>query len=470
VTAPALDRSTASRIAHLRPADRLAYVRALPKPLALAALYDWRIWARPKQLMPRAGEIRNGIRVGFWYLWLILAGRGWGKTRTGAETVRTWVEEHPDGRRPLRLALVAETAADARDVMVEGPGGIMAVSPPWNRPIYEPSKRRLTWLRNGRVVAIATLFAGDAPNQLRGPGNDKAWCDELAKYRYAEETWANLEMTLREGDDPQVIVTTTPRPVKLLRDLMDDVGTGATFLTQGTTYENAGNLAAKFFDRVRRRYEGTRLGLQELHARMLDEMPGSLWTRNLLDRTRIRPDRFGKLIVPPMDRIAVALDPSGSSNEDSDEAGIVVAGRAINGDAYVWDDRSDVMSPAEWGRRAILAYHQNTADIIVGEKNFGGDQVETIVRMIDDTVNFRAVTASRGKHIRAEPIASLYEQDRVHHVGDLARLEDELCQFTTKGYKGGTSPNRGDAAVFALTELMLENDFDDGEGWPLAQS
>jgi phage terminase large subunit-like protein len=203
---------------------------------------------------------------------------------------------------------------------------------------------------------------------------------------------------------------------------------------------------------------------------MLDEMPGSLWTRNLLDRTRIRPDRFGKLIVPPMDRIAVALDPSGSSNEDSDEAGIVVAGRAINGDAYVWDDRSDVMSPAEWGRRAILAYHQNTADIIVGEKNFGGDQVETIVRMIDDTVNFRAVTASRGKHIRAEPIASLYEQDRVHHVGDLARLEDELCQFTTKGYKGGTSPNRGDAAVFALTELMLENDFDDGEGWPLAQS
>jgi phage terminase large subunit-like protein len=458
--------SIAEKLARLPREERKAYVRSLPVDMALRALYSWRHWARPKQLIPKAA----------FYVWLVLAGRGFGKTRTGAEAVRGWVEEHPVGRRPLRIALVAETAGDARDVMVEGESGILAISPPWLRPIYEPSKRRLTWVRNGRVVAIATTFAGAEPEQLRGPQFDKAWVDELAKYKYPDETWDNLTLAVRLGLNPQMCVTTTPRPIKVMREILEDKDTKAT---RGSTYENLANLAPRFISRIRRKYEGTRLGRQELHAELLDDMPGALWTRALLDKTRLHPNKFGKLVLPEMDRIVIALDPSGSDQEDSDEAGIIVAGRGLDGDGYVWDDLSDIMSPAEWGRTAVRAFVRNEGDLIVGETNYGGDMVETVIRGIELdepglkvsglNVPFRKIVASRGKHVRAEPVAALYEQGRVHHAGNLALLEDELVMFTTKGYQGGASPNRGDADVFALSELMIENEYDDGSAWPLAQ-
>jgi phage terminase large subunit-like protein len=459
--------SVAEKLARLPRDQRRAYVLSLPRDLALRALYSWRHWARPKQLLPTAA----------FYVWLILAGRGFGKTRTGAEAVRGWVEAHPIGFRPLRIALVAETAGDARDVLVEGESGIMAISPPWCKPLYEPSKRRLTWVRQGRVVAIATTYAGAEPEQLRGPQFDKAWVDELAKYKYPDETWENLTLAVRLGLNPQMIVTTTPKPIPVIRDILADRD---TIPTRGSTYENLANLAPRFISRIRRKYEGTRLGKQEIYAELLDDLPGALWTRAMLDKLRIHPNaRTGKLILPEMDRIVVAIDPSGSDTEDSDEAGIIVAGRGLDGDGYVWDDRSGIMSPAEWGTQGVRAYAMNEADLVVGETNYGGDMVETVIRGIELNepglkisglnVPFRKVVASRGKHLRAEPVSALYEQHRVHHAGSLAQCEDEMVMFTTKGYQGGASPNRADALVFALTELMIENDYDDGESWPIAQ-
>jgi phage terminase large subunit-like protein len=448
--------AVAEKISRLPRAERLKYVRTLPRDVALRALYTWRHWARPKQLGPSVAFV----------VWLILAGRGFGKTRTGAETVRKWVDEHPDGARPLRIGIIAETAGDARDTLVEGESGIMSVSPPWARPLYEPSKRRLTWVRRGRVVAIGIIRQGAEPEGLRGQNFDKAWVDELAKYKYPEETWSNLELALRLGVDPQVIVTTTPRPIPIIREILADP---QTIVTRGSTFENAANLAPSFMRRMTRKYEGTRLGLQELYAQLLDDIPGALWTRKLLEETRIRPNAQGKIIIPEMTRIVVAVDPSGSANEESDEAGIICAGVGVDGDGYVWDDRSGIMSPLEWGKTSVDLYRDNLADLLVGETNYGGDMVETVIRTVDLNVNFKKVTASRGKHVRAEPVASLYEQRRVHHVGFLPQLEDELVMFTRKGYEGGSSPNRGDANVFALTELMIEYDFDDGSAWPITQ-
>ncbi|ADU50161.1 hypothetical protein Tmar_0036 [Thermaerobacter marianensis DSM 12885] len=395
---------------------------------AEALLYDWRFWARPKQLPPE----------GPWRIWLILAGRGFGKTRTGAEWVREQVERH--GRR--RIAIVGRTAADVRDVMVEGESGILSISPPWFRPVYEPSKRRLTW-PNG---AIATLYSADEPDLLRGPQHDAAWADELAAWR-RPEAWDNLMFGLRLGPDPRVVVTTTPRPVKLIRDLLNDP---TCVVTRGSTYENAANLAPAFLEQIISRYEGTRLGRQELYGEVLDDVPGALWQRKRIDELRVRE-------APELVRVVVAIDPAVTSEEGSDETGIVVAGRGVDGDAYVLADRSCRMSPDGWARRAVKAYYDFDGDRIVGEVNNGGDLVETVIRTVDPKVPYKAVRASRGKAVRAEPVAALYEQGKVHHVGTFDHLEDQLCQITPDGYQGAGSPDRADALVWALTELMLED-------------
>lgn len=405
-------------------------------PDQLAALnYDWTFWGRQSQQIPD----------GEWLTWLILAGRGFGKTRTASESVRILVK-----RGYGRLALVAETAADARDVIVEGESGILRCSPPWERPVYEPSKRRLTW-PNG---AIATLYNGTEPDQLRGPQHDAALVDELAKYAYAQETWDQLQFGLRIGARPLAIVTTTPRPIPLIKSLM---AAQTTFVTRGRTLDNAENLAASFISSIQERYAGTRLGRQELDAEILDDVSGALWARSWLDASRRKPAE-----CPTMQRVVVAIDPSGTrgDEDDGDSIGIVVAGKGVDGRAYVLADRSCKLSPEGWARMAVTAYREFSADKIIAERNYGGAMVEAVLRSVDRAVPYKEVVASRGKVIRAEPVASLYEQGRVSHVGSFADLEDQMCLFTTDGYMGKDSPDRVDALVWAVSELMLGDSFD----------
>jgi phage terminase large subunit-like protein len=402
------------------------FLDALTSREAAVLLYDWTIWARAKQLPPN----------GDWRTWLILAGRGFGKTRTGAE----WVRHGVEAGAFRRVALVGETSADVRDVMVEGDSGILKVCPPWNRPKYEPSKRRLTW-PNG---AVAQTFSADDPEQLRGPQFDAAWADEIAKWRYVD-SWDNLMLGLRLGPDPRCVATTTPRPRAWLVRLIDDPG---TTVTTGGTQENAANLAPAFIDQIMRTYGGSRLARQEIDGVMLLDTPGALWRRADIDRGRVSISA-----APTLSRIVVAIDPAVSTGVGSDETGIIVAGIDGEGVGHVLEDLSGKFSPDTWARRAIQAFHHHAADTLVAEVNQGGDLVIQTLRTVDPLIPVRAVRASRGKRSRAEPIAALYEQGRVRHVGALARLEDQLCAYT--GASGEASPDRLDALVWAMTDLML---------------
>ena len=394
---------------------------------ANSLLYDWEFWARAKQLPP----------PGNWYVWLILAGRGFGKTRTGAEWIMRGVRAGVCGN----MALIAETAADARDVIVEGEGGILQNSPPWFYPRYEPSKRKLTW-PNG---AQAHTYSGDEPDQLRGPQHDRAWCDEPAKWRYAQDAWDNLEFGLRVGDNPQICATTTPRATPLILALTNDP---RVIVTCGSTFENAANLAPQTLARLREKYEGTRIGRQELYAEVLSEMEGALWQREVIERTRIKH-------APDLNRIVVAIDPAVTAGEDSDETGIVCVGVDDARHGYVLEDATCKGSPDTWARQAIAVYRRYRADRIVAEVNNGGDLVEHTLRMVDMSIPYTSVRASRGKAIRAEPVSALYEQDRVHHVGSFAALEDQMCTFIP-GAKNQGSPDRMDALVWALTQLIVD--------------
>ncbi|MBB4391779.1 DNA-packaging protein [Bradyrhizobium sp. ERR14] len=389
----------------------------------------WRAKARPSQLPP----------PGDWNGWIALAGRGWGKTRAGAG----WVHELVETRQAGRIALVAATAADARDTLVEGVSGLLNTAPPWNRPIYESSKRRLTW-PNG---AIATTFSSEEADRLRGPEHDAAWADELAAWTDVQGTWDMLQFGLRLGNRPRWLVTTTPRPIKLLKELLARQGRDVV-VTRGSTFENEANLAPTFLAAVRQRYEGTRLGRQELNAELLSDNPGALWQLDWLDRDRVST-------VPELRRIVVAIDPAVSNNEGSDETGIVVAGVTRDGTIYVLEDCSGRYAPHEWAAVAISAYRRHKADRILAEVNNGGAMVEATIRALDSRVSFKAVHASRGKVVRAEPIAALYEQRKVHHVGGFDVLEDQMCAFTSDfdRAKVGYSPDRVDALVWALTEL-----------------
>ncbi len=333
--------------------------------------------------------------------------------------------------------------------MVEGESGILNISPAWNRPEYEPSKRRLTW-PNG---AIATCFSADEPERLRGPQFDAAWCDEVAAWRYPL-AWDMLMFGLRLGTNPRCVITTTPKPTKLIRELLarKDVA-----VTRGSTKENAANLAPAFLNQIMGRYAGTRLGRQELDAELLDDVPGALWTHDVIDRARIAQ-------APQLVRIVVAIDPSGSGNDEADECGITVAGSDGKGHGYVLEDLSGRFAPTEWAQRAIAAYHRHKADRIVAEINFGGQMVEATLRAVDPSIPFTAITASRGKVLRAEPVSAFYEQSRVHHVGSFAELEDQMCGFASNFNRAtaGYSPDRVDALCFAVTELLGGTDL---SGW-----
>ena len=343
-----------------------------------------------------------------------------------------------------RIALIAETAADARDVMVEGESGILACSRPEFRPLYEPSKRQITW-ENG---IIAKIYNATEPDQLRGPQHDLAWGDEIAKWRYLEDTIDNLEYGLRLGDNPRALYTTTPRPLKLLKQMLKDK---SVHVTRGSTYDNIGNLAEKFINLVVRKHEGTRKGKQELHAELLDDTPGALWTRNDIENFRIsheaHPTEFR--------RIVVAIDPAVTSKEESAETGIVVVATGFDDHGYVLEDLSKQYSPSEWADAAILAYEKYEADCIIGEVNNGGDLVEHTIRTQPKgkAVHYKAVRASRGKRTRAEPISSMYEQGKMHHIGRFPDLEDQMCEWNALANEA--SPDRMDALVWGFTELFI---------------
>ena len=392
-------------------------------------MHDWRFWGRENQIAPE----------GEWSTWIALAGRGFGKTEAGAQ----WIKERvKDGA--MQIALIAETGKDLTTVMV--PRLLSLYRDTDNdKPTATFSPVKIVWPSG----AIAMGYNGTEPDQLRGPEFDTAWVDELAKYRKARETWDMLQFTMRSGDDPRVFVSTTPRPIPVVREILKD---DTTVITKGSTYDNAGNLPKAFLSKLKKRYEGTRLGRQELHAEILDDLVGALWNRTEIDdhRVDVRPD---------MHRIVVAVDPSGTSgeNDDGDSIGIVVAGVGVDGRAYVLLDATCKLGPNGWGRRTVAAYKRFQADLVVGEKNYGGAMVEYVIRTVDKTINYKGVDASRGKHIRAEPIAALYEQGRVSHVGSFDELEDQMCQMDSTGYVGEGSPDRLDALVWALTELMLED-------------
>jgi len=399
---------------------------------------DWPTWARLNQLPTRDGREIAGFRV-----WLVLGGRGAGKTRCGAE----WVRCQAQGLWPLaetpasRIALIGPTIAQVRSVMIEGVSGLLGIHGDGERPRFEPSLRRLVW-SNG---TIAEMFSAEQPDSLRGPQFDAAWCDELAKWRYPQETWDMLQFGLRLGDSPQVVVTTTPRPMPLLQRLMSDAD---TLLARTPTVDNRCFLAPQFLRDIEARYGGTRLGRQELEAEIIDDDPDALFSRELIEANRARS-------APDLVRLVVAIDPPASGRAGANACGIVCAGLGGDGKAYVLDDATmQRASPAAWAKRAIALYHSRQADRLIAEVNQGGDMVEAVIREIDPAVSFKAVHASRGKRLRAEPVAALYEQNRVVHVGVFPELEDELVSFDQKAVRPA-SPDRADALVWALSELML---------------
>lgn len=391
-------------------------------PEACAAIYfDWSRWARAAQLPPQ----------GDWTTWLLMGGRGAGKTRAGAEWIRGLAQ---DGVGPI--ALVGETITEAIAVMVKGQSGIMAVTPPDERPRL--SGATLTW-PNG--VEAMILGAAD-PERFRGPQFAAAWCDETAKWPHAEEAWDMLQFGLRLGDQPRQLVTTTPRPTKLMKRLLSDTG---TVVTRMTTAENKKHLASNFLTAVVARYRDTVLGRQELDGELIEDLPGALWTRDMFRHAE--PGEYG--------RIVVAVDPPTTSGAGADGCGIVVAARAATGAIVLADLTLKPAAPLQWATRAVRAFADFGADAIVAEVNQGGEMVKAVIAQVDPDVPVRMVHATRGKWLRAEPVAALYAQGRVAHATGLAALEDEMCQFGVDGLSGGHSPDRLDAAVWAVTELML---------------
>ena len=402
--------------------------------------YNWKFWARPEQIAPE----------GSWNTWLILAGRGFGKSRAGTEWVREMVKQ---GHK--RIALVTATNSDIERVAITGESGFLNScwkgdktykGEPMGLPNWSPTKRTLTWANGAQLQA----FSAEEPERLRGPQFSAAYCDELCAWNKDRATWEQLQFTLRLGKHPQVCIATTPKPTKLIRELLKNPKTAVTY---GSTFDNSANLAATYLESVKSQFEGTRLGRQELYAEILDESAGALWTREMLEECEIDVEdtvEFSKTLL----RIVVAVDPAVSSNAESDMTGIVVAGMDINGVCYVLEDATDRLSPEGWAAKAIDLYHKYGADRIVYERNQGGDMVKYTFKTVDETVPLKAVHASRGKYARAEPIAALYERGRVKHVRGLDELETQMVTWEPLGSSG--SPDRLDAMVWSITELALK--------------
>jgi phage terminase large subunit-like protein len=437
-----------TELLRLSPDDRARVVMGMTPAEATAILYDWRVWARPKQVAP----------PGRWQTWLNMAGRGYGKTRVGAEFIQDAARRTTTGR----LFLLGATTDDVRETMIWGESGIMAVAPPHFRPRHEVQRRRLVW-PNG---ATARLFSGEEPNRLRGPQHEYGWIDELAAFKYPQEAWDQAMFGLRLGALPQVCVTTTPKPLPLLVKLSTGAPECAVLracapddpllstslpvvVTTGTSYENRANLSEMWYDTTIKPYEGTRLGEQEIMARLLTDVPGALWKLETIAAARLPLE--GKL--PDFKRLVVACDPAVTTKKNSSETGIIVAAKGDNGHGYVLADLSGKWTPLQWAQKLVGAYNQWDADRIVGEVNNGGDLIETNIRAVDASVSYRDVRATRGKAVRAEPIAALYEQGKIHHVGTFGALESQMTTWVPDA--GLDSPDRMDALVWALTDLML---------------
>ena len=433
-------RSGAGWLASATPDQVDEFLAGLSENALMALPWMFEFWALPHQIPPD----------GAWKTWVIMGGRGAGKTRAGAEWVRAQVEGAlpGDGGAARRVALVGETVDQVREVMIFGDSGILSCTPPDRRPDWVASKRQLQW-PNG---AVAQVFSAHEPDSLRGPQFDAAWVDELAKWKKGQETWDQLQFALRLGENPRQVVTTTPQNVGVLKAVLKNP---STVRTHAPTAANRAYLAASFLEEVQTRYAGTALGRQELEGELLEVVEGAMWQQGVLDLGRVAE-------VPPLNRIVVAVDPPVTGHKGSDECGIVVVGAFTEGPPQNWravvlEDASVTgASPDEWARAAIAAMDRHKADRLVAEVNQGGDLVETMIRQIDPLVPYRAVHATRGKVIRAEPVAALYQQGRVAHVAGLTRLETQMCQMTTMGYRGKGSPDRVDALVWALTDLVVE--------------
>ncbi len=411
-----------------------ALIATLDHEALTSLAHDWALFARADQIPPTGQE---------WTSWLVMGGRGAGKTRTGAEWVRGVALGHaPFAAKPAgRIALVAETLQDLREVMVEGVSGLLRVHPKAERPIWHASRRRLEW-PNG---AIAQGFSAEDPESLRGPQFDAAWCDELAKWRQPEATFDMLQFALRLGERPRQVITTTPRPIALLRRLLADP---RTVISRAHTSQNAHNLSPHFLQSVVARYAGTALGRQELAGEWVEDRPDALFARAQIEQHR-------RMEAPECVRIVVAIDPPAGGKRGG-RCGIVVAGCDASGQIYVLEDASlESAKPEAWAARALAAYHRHMADALIAEVNQGGDMVSTVLGTIDPGVPVQAVRAKRGKVLRAEPVAALYAQGRVHHIGALPTLEDEMIAFGADGLAGGRSPDRLDALVWAISDLAL---------------
>lgn len=406
--------------------------------MALPWMFEF--WAMPHQLPPE----------GAWKTWVIMGGRGAGKTRAGAE----WVRAEVEGATPLapgrskRVALVGETIDQVREVMIFGDSGILACSPPDRRPDWEAGRKRLVW-PNG---AVAQVFSAHDPDGLRGPQFDAAWADELAKWPKGQDTWDMLQFALRLGEHPRQVVTTTPQNVGVLKAILKNP---STVVTHAPTAANRANLATSFLEEIYARYGGTFQGEQELEGRLMEEAQGALWTAKMIAACQLEGE------MPALDRIVVAVDPPVTGHAKSDTCGIVVAGVTLSGPPQEWravvlEDASLKGSPQDWATAAIAAMDRHGADRLVAEVNQGGDLVEQMIRSVDPLVPIRKVTATRGKVLRAEPVAALYEQGRVRHRRGLAKLEEQMSRITPHGWKGDGSPDRLDALVWALTDLMLD--------------
>ncbi len=426
--------SLGERLAMLSGADRRERLATLTDGDIAEFEHHWPVWARDPQLAP----------AGDWRVWLILAGRGFGKTRAGAE----WVRARAEAGGRLRIALVGATMAEARAVMIEGESGLLAIAPPGRRPLWEPSLRRLRWPGG----AQAFLYSAAEPEGLRGPQHHLAWADEIAKWPMGETAWDNLMMGMRLGNHPRTVATTTPRAVPLVRRLTGQGKGGpppGVTITRGRSGDNAAHLPASYLDAMRENYGGTRLGRQELDGELIEDVAGALWSRALIERCRVEA-------APAMARVVVAIDPPASAGGDA--CGIVVAALGIDGNGYVLADASiQGAAPEGWARAAAEAASRYGADRVVAEANNGGDMVASVLRAADTGLPVRLVHATRGKVARAEPISALYEAGRVFHVGAFPAMEDELAGLQAGGgYVGpGRSPDRADALVWALTELML---------------
>ncbi len=440
ISPPQATRCDAEWLACAPRSVREAFLSSLSEGALAALPWLWDFWALPHQRAPE----------GAWRSWVALGGRGAGKTRAGAEWVRAQVEgaRPGDPGRARRVALVGETLDQVREVMVFGDSGLIACSPPDRRPTWEATRRRLVW-PNG---ATAMCFSAHDPESLRGPQFDAAWADELGKWKKSAETWDMLQFALRLGEDPRCVVTTTPRAQGVLKDLL---AMPSTVVTQAPTQANRAFLAPSFLTEVEARYGGTRLGRQELEGVLLADAEGTLFPQGLIDGCRIEA-------APPLDRVVVAVDPSVSGHAGSDLCGIVVVGARTSGPVSDWravvleDASLRAASPSDWARAAIAAMQRHKADRLVAEVNQGGDLVASVLRQVDPLVPVRKVHAAKGKMARAEPVAALYEQGRVKHLRGLAALEEQMAQMTAQGWQGRGSPDRLDALVWAVTELILE--------------